>query len=810
MPGHREILIFVMALGLAFCPLLRADQSVTLAWNPSPDTSVVGYMVLYGSDTTHYNNQVDAGTNTTWSVTGLQAGTTNYFEVAAYDVNHNSSPPSNPVEYVVPVASQMVTVSANPANAGGVTGGGSFVAGSSVTVTATANTGYTFANWTENGTVQSTAPSYTFTLAANRNLVANFAANPTTNTVAAQANPANAGGVAGGGSFVTGSSVTVTATANTGYTFTNWTENGTVQSTAPSYSFTLAANRNLVANFAANPTTNTVAVQASPANAGSVSGGGSFVTGSSVTVTATANSGYTFTNWTEKGTVQSTAPSYTFTLAANRNLVANFTTNPIVYTVTPSAGTNGIISPSGPQEVVRGGSVAFTATPASNYLVQQWLVNGKLAQTGGATYTLHSVTNTNAVAVTFVINPSSQLSVLVTGNGTMTTNLDGQMLVVGKSYTLTASAGRGWVIANWVSNGVVVAATPSYTFFMSRNLVLQANFVTNPFIPVAGTYQGLFYVTNNVAPQSSGAFSAIVTSNGTFTAKLQLGSLSYAFAGQFSLTGQSSISIARPGLSRLTLQLQLGLLDGTLTGQVSDGHWTAELMADPVTYSKASPAPQAGKYTLVIPGIDNSSTQPGGDGVGSATVDVAGNVSFSGVLADGTSFTSAARVTSQGQWPFYAPLYAGKGSIIGWLTFGTNGDISGQVQWVKPAQPTTPYYRAGFTNTTGAVGSVYRLTNNQPVLGFTYGQVFLARGNLPASFTDQIEFGNQNQIVDLTDKKPALSLTTSTGLLTGSIVDSLTGKLISVKLVVLQNQQVAAGFFLGSSQSGKVILSPVP
>jgi hypothetical protein len=64
--------------------------------------------------------------------------------------------------------------------------------------------------------------------------------------------------------------------------------------------------------------------------------------------------------------------------------------------------------------------------------------------------------------------------------------------------------------------------------------------------------------------------------------------------------------------------------------------------------------------------------------------------------------------------------------------------------------------------------------------------------------------------VDLTENKPALSLTTSTGLLTGSVVDSLTGKLISVKLVVLQNQQVAAGFFLGSSQSGKVILSPAP
>ena len=232
MPGHREILIFVMGLGLAFCPLLRADQSVTLAWNPSPESSVVGYIILYGSDGANYTNQVDAGTNTTWSVTGLQEDTTNYFEVAAYDVNHNQSPPSNPVEYVVPVASQMVTVSANPANAGGVTGGGSFVTGSSVTVTATADTGYTFTNWTENGTVQSTAPSYTFTLAANRNLVANFTTNPIVYTVTPSAGTNGSISPNGPQTVVKGSSVAFTATPASNYLVQQWLVNGKVAQTA--------------------------------------------------------------------------------------------------------------------------------------------------------------------------------------------------------------------------------------------------------------------------------------------------------------------------------------------------------------------------------------------------------------------------------------------------------------------------------------------------------------------------------------------------------------------------------------------------
>src|SRR5262245_51105664 len=75
----------------------------------------------------------------------------------------------------------------------------------------------------------------------------------------------------------------------------------------------------------APPNNFTIALSAAPVAGGSVSGGGTFASGSSRTVTATANSGYTFTNWTENGSVVSTSASYTFTLSANRTLVANFT-----------------------------------------------------------------------------------------------------------------------------------------------------------------------------------------------------------------------------------------------------------------------------------------------------------------------------------------------------------------------------------------------------------------------------------------------------------------------------------------------------
>lgn len=219
-----------------------------------------------------------------------------------------------------------ITVSASPGAGGTVSGGGTFPAGSSRTVTASANSGYAFTNWTENGSVVSSSTSYTFNLNANRNLVANFT---TVNyTITASASPSAGGTVGGGGTFPAGSSRTVTATANSGYTFANWTENGGVVSSSASYTFTLNGNRSLVANFTLNPVNYTITVSASPSPGGTVGGSGTFPAGSSRTVTATANTGYTFATWTENGGVVSSSSSYTFTLNGNRILAANFTTIP--------------------------------------------------------------------------------------------------------------------------------------------------------------------------------------------------------------------------------------------------------------------------------------------------------------------------------------------------------------------------------------------------------------------------------------------------------------------------------------------------
>jgi hypothetical protein len=68
----------------------------------------------------------------------------------------------------------------------------------------------------------------------------------------------------------------------------------------------------------------TIAVSASPSADGTVSGGGTFLAGSSQTVTATPSGTHSFVHWTQSGRIVSTSESYTFTLNANVTLVADF------------------------------------------------------------------------------------------------------------------------------------------------------------------------------------------------------------------------------------------------------------------------------------------------------------------------------------------------------------------------------------------------------------------------------------------------------------------------------------------------------
>lgn len=268
----------------------------------------------------------------------------------------------------------VVTLSAIPVLGGTVSGAGSFAQGSTVTVNAVANTGFTFTSWTDGANVVSTSSSYQFVMAGNRALVANFTAIPAGNfAVNLSSNPAAGGITTGSGAYAIGASVTVAATANTGYTFLNWTDGTTIVSTSSSYQFLITANRTLVANFRAIPAAQfAVTLSSNPIAGGSTDGEGSYTSGASVTITAAQNTGYTFLNWTDRatGSIVSTSAVYTFALTANRSFIANFLRN--TYTLNVVA-VNGTVTKNPNQTLYNHGTqVTLTATASSGYVFSSW------------------------------------------------------------------------------------------------------------------------------------------------------------------------------------------------------------------------------------------------------------------------------------------------------------------------------------------------------------------------------------------------------------------------------------------------------
>ncbi len=219
-----------------------------------------------------------------------------------------------------------VAVSADPPNGGAVEADSSkYEPGELAKMKAMPEPGWCFVNWTQNGVPVSTDPNFQFNVTANRELVGHFAFG---RLITATPYPANGGTASGGGVFQSGDGVTLTANAKPGYAFVNWTEGGIEVSASENYTFNCTTNQTLVANFtAAAVSGSTISVSASPATGGTVSGSGVYSNGASATVSATANSGFGFVNWTEAGVEVSASASYNFTVASNRTLVANFVTN---------------------------------------------------------------------------------------------------------------------------------------------------------------------------------------------------------------------------------------------------------------------------------------------------------------------------------------------------------------------------------------------------------------------------------------------------------------------------------------------------
>ena len=215
----------------------------------------------------------------------------------------------------IPGQNYTITVqSANP-TMGSVTGGGTFTAGTTTTISATANAGYHFTMWNDGNT----SNPRTITVTGNATYIANFESDaPTQYTITVLSSNETMGTVSGGGVYNEGTTVTISASANNGYHFTQW-QDGNTNATR---TITVTGNATYIANFEANPVQQyTITVLSNNDAWGSVSGGGVFNEGTTITISATPFNGYFFGQWNDGNTDN----PRTITVTGNATYIANFT-----------------------------------------------------------------------------------------------------------------------------------------------------------------------------------------------------------------------------------------------------------------------------------------------------------------------------------------------------------------------------------------------------------------------------------------------------------------------------------------------------
>ena len=220
--------------------------------------------------------------------------------------------------------------------------------------------------------------------------------------------------------------------------------------------------------------------------------------GAAYSLTATGQNGFAFTNWTSNLLPATNTATLNFTMASNLTVTANFAdiTPPTLSVLTPVASqviqTNtGMVTVTGKAAdnaavanvlVSLDGGLWTNATTAGGWT--NW--SAVLPVTGGA-HTLYACavdaagnrSATNRTAFTYV--PTALMTVIINGNGTVKTNYNGQQLIVGNTYSMTATAATGGSFTGWTGN-VAPGQANLFTlnFLMTSNLVVTANFTNVP------------------------------------------------------------------------------------------------------------------------------------------------------------------------------------------------------------------------------------------------------------------------------------------------------------------------------------------
>ena len=412
--------------------------------------------------------------------------------------------------------------------------------------------------------------------------------------------------------------------------------------------------------------------------------------------------------------------------------------------------------------------------------------------------------------VTYVV--MSNLTVALNGSGTVTAGFAGTTSrEVGRQYEIKATPAAGYLFTGWTGDATAAGRTLKFT--MSGTFSVQANFVPNYFVGLKGVYRGLIE-----SGSAEGMIRVTLTDTGLFTGKISLVGGGAPFSGRFGTDGSAAIEIPRGGgAAPLTVAMQLDLLNanGAITGTVSDGTTMMNFSADRATYNAANnPAPAKGRYTVRLraAGSQSGDALPAGDGFATLVIGANGRANLAGRLADDTRFTRGGALSHANELVLYVPLAAGQGAVVGSLSISeiSGSPVTGALEWMQPVPG-----ESAQTFTLNASGSSYASpAPGAAALDIGTGLLALGGGDLPgvtpaepivqtATFTP----GSEVAVAAPNDLEIKLTVNRKTGVMAGKLRHPVSGKLRPIRGVVLQNQESARGYFLGTEESGSVALT---
>lgn len=470
-------------------------------------------------------------------------------------------------------------------------------------------------------------------------------------------------------------------------------------------------------------------------------------------------------------------------------------------------------------------TLAGTALPAGGLSkTLSWLGTNKLAYYGPETLSGTTTTSTGILTGSYT-DPATKLTVPFAGAVLQKQGLaGGNFLVSHKAGYLLIEPGTSFGYPGSEDAGPLLRVALPET---------PANAPTTSAVAftalAAGSYGGLLTHGGEI---TGGLESVVMSKTGALSGTVVISGKRHAFKGILGADGAATVVIARTGLPNIVGTIQLALAGGTTDGYQLTGSFSADGTTHAVdaafspTYPKASPALQAGLYTLAMraPNAVDTTVQPGGDGCASLKVSPTGDCTGTLILAEGTTVTFGGRVSRKAEWTLHRSLYGTTGGYVaGKLTFrdvpGVS-DLDGTLRWSKPnAVPATKSYVAGFDTTRGVVGSRYTppLKNQRafPGLANSLYNSWLRLSGPDMSTLAALDLRTLDRATTWTaantllyygPEKITMTFATATGLITGTCTDAAKGLNLTLSGALLQKQGLVTGRYAAGARTGLMVM----